>query len=254
MAKKFAAYDYDEASYRDWKNWQASDFGVYDPVLANAFKQELARSGVPVGQRLSILEIGFGNGAFAGWVRDQGWSFVGTELDPELVRRAAAKGLEVYPTDVDLTSVAAGRKFDAVVAFDVLEHLDFDANVSLLRTIKLNLAPDGRVIARFPSGDSPFSRAIQYGDITHRCVLGSGVIRQLADMAGLRVMQVRAPVFPLRGVGIVRGLRRCAVYALRRLVKVVVNVAFHDNQPTVIEPNMVVVFMLSKTARELNPI
>ena len=130
--------------------------------------------------------------------------------------------------------------------FDVLEHLDFDAIAALLQDIKPLLAADGRIIARVPNGDSPFSRAIQYGDITHRSVLGSGSVRQLASRVGLRLVQIRAPAFPLAGLGVVKALRRCAVQIVRSIVKSVVNFAFHDNQPRVIEANMMIVFALPK--------
>lgn len=243
MSQKPENGEFGGARYREWKRWDADNFGSYDRVLATAFRLELARSGVVFERPPSILEIGFGNGSFACWVRDQGWNYLGIEIDPELVKRGISKNLEVYGTDVDLTTVAAGRKFDGVIAFDVLEHLDIDDIVSLLRTIKHHLAPNGRIIARVPSGDSPFSRAIQYGDITHRSVLGSGIVQQIADMAGLRAAQIRAPAFPLLGVGPVRALRRLGVLALRNLIKPVVNLAFHDNQPRVIEPNMVIVLV-----------
>ena len=234
------------SAYREWKGWGDEKFGAYDPVQSVSFRCELADSGVPLSQPLSILEIGFGNGAFAGWVLDQGWGFVGTELDPELVERGRRRGLEVYKSDAGLTDIAAGRKFDAIIAFDVLEHLDFDDIVDLLNAARQCLVPGGRLIARVPSGDSPFSRAIQHGDTTHRTTLGSGVVRQLAAESGCRVVQIRAPVFPLRGVGTVRALRRSGILALRALIKAVVNLAFHDNQPRVVEPNMVIVLRASR--------
>lgn len=248
MPRQSDAERFGGTHYRDWKNWEAKAFGSYTPVQAVAFKNELARSGVSYGQRIRVLELGFGNGAFAGWARDQGWDYAGTELDPELVRQGLAWGLEAYSVDTPLETIAAGRKFDLVVAFDVLEHIDLDGVFRLLCEIKPNLAPGGRLVARLPSGDSPFSRAIQYGDITHKSIIGTGIVRQLAAASGLRVEQARAVTFPILGVGIVSGLRRLAVSGLRHAIRAIINVAFLDRGNSVVEANMVIVLTLPEDA------
>jgi len=227
--------------YRTWKAWQADRFGKFTAADALAFRSELKRSGIPLDRPFSVLEIGFGNGLFASWVAAQGWSFVGTELDPELIRRARTSGLEAHSFDAGLITAAAGRTFDLVVAFDILEHLTLDQIVELLTIIRTILAPRGRFIARFPSGDSPFSRSLQYGDITHKSVIGSGIVMQLALRTGFRVLQVRAPMLPIFGVGWRRGFRRLCVRILQAGITRIVNLGFHDNQPRVVGANMVIV-------------
>jgi hypothetical protein len=123
----------------------------------------------------------------------------------------------------------------------VLEHLSTDEIVTLLASVARSLADGGIFLARFPSGDSPFARATQYGDMTHRTVIGSGIIEQLAQAANLDVVQVRPPVFPLLGLGVRRFCRRLPVALLRAVASKAINLAFNDNQPRVMTPNMVVV-------------
>ena len=49
-----------------------------------------------------------------------------------------------------------------------------------------------------PSGDSPFARSIQYSDVTHKTVIGTGIVRpQLAQHTGFGILQIRAPVLPV---------------------------------------------------------
>jgi 2-polyprenyl-3-methyl-5-hydroxy-6-metoxy-1,4-benzoquinol methylase len=232
---------FEPETYRSWKSWTEDAFGDATKVEKHTFCAELRLAGVRFDERLRVLEIGFGNGAFASWVMSQGWMFVGTEIDRELVVRARAKGWDAHYADERLADIASGKQFDLVVAFDVLEHLTLPEIVNLLVSVKSLLAPNGKFLARFPSGDSPFSRAMQYGDLTHRSVIGSGIVTQLALQTGLRVVQIRAPAFPLFGLGIKRFVRRMGVLMVRTLIARMVNFAFHDNRPKVIEQNLVIV-------------
>lgn len=232
---------FEPEAYRSWKSWTDHAFGDATKVEKHTFWTELKLAGVRLDEKLRVLEIGFGNGAFASWVMSQGWMFVGTEIDRELVVRARAKGWDAHYAGEGLADIASGKQFDLVVAFDVLEHLTLPEIVDLLVSVKNLLAPDGRFLARFPSGDSPFSRSIQYGDITHRSVIGSGSVTQLALKTGFRIVQMRAPAFPIFGLGIKRSVRRMGVAMLRAVIARMVNLAFHDNRPKVVEPNMVIV-------------
>ena len=231
-------------AYREWKSWTANRFGEVNEVQALEFWTELKLAGVPIGAKLRTLEIGFGNGAFASWAVSQGWIFVGIEADQELVDRAVAKGWEAHHAEESLATIVANREFDLIVAFDVLEHLTHHEILSFLESIASALAPSGKFIARIPSGDSPFARSIQYADITHRSITGSGIVHQLAQQAGLNVVEIRAPAFPIFGLGAKRAVRRMGVAVLRAVVTYIVNVAFHDNQRRVVAPNMVIILQL----------
>ena len=229
-------------AYRAWKSWAPEGFGAVQAEDAASYELELRRSGVPMDRKLRVLELGFGNGSFASWVRSRGWPYMGTELDPELVSRARQHGVEAHQAGVvSLASIAHGRAFDLIVAFDVLEHMTIREIEQLLTELRGVLVRDGRVVARFPSGDSPFSRAIQHGDLTHQSIIGSGIITQLALQTGFRVAQVRACSLPIFGLGFRRAARRLGIRVARVLITRFVNAAFNDNQARVVEPNMLVV-------------
>jgi 2-polyprenyl-3-methyl-5-hydroxy-6-metoxy-1,4-benzoquinol methylase len=84
-----------------------------------------------------ILDFGCADGWASRWMRDHGWHDVtGLDLQPPAevvgdIRRWESLGLERH-------------SFDAVVAFEVLEHGDFAAVVREL------LAPGGRLVATTP--------------------------------------------------------------------------------------------------------
>jgi SAM-dependent methyltransferase len=224
-------------NYRAWKTWEAGDFGQYDAVQARYFALELTRSGMQ-----ALQEFGFGNGQFAGWAKAQGMHYAGSELNADLLALAESKGFRAYSVADDLSQALGAGTQDVMVAFDVLEHLDAEQIMALLHSVALCLKPGGLFIARFPSGDSPFARPIQHGDVTHQSVIGSSKIRQLAIGTGLQISQVRAPVLPLTGIGFARLLRRWPIVLARALISKLINVIYNDNSARVISPNMLVVF------------
>ena len=231
--------------YRSWKAWDRAPFGAFTALDARAYEAELSAAGVALDPGLSILEIGFGAGTFAGWALSRGFAYVGIELDPALVASARLAGFEAFGAERPVAQVAASRRFDLIVAFDVLEHMPLDEIARLMQALRGRLAEGGRLLARFPSGDSPFSGAIQHGDLTHRTAIGSGIVEQLALKTGYSVAQIRAPRLPVFGVGLLRGLRRAALNLARLTTGRLINLIYHDNQNRVVDPNMVIVLVRS---------
>jgi len=77
-----------------------------------------------------------------------------------------------------------GGGFDAVVAFDVLEHLPKELLLDYFKAINSRLKVEGRVIVRFPNGQSPFGTYAQHGDITHQTALTGRLLDQVTSKAG----------------------------------------------------------------------
>lgn len=227
--------------YRQWKHWNPSDFAKYENTDAVYFKRELNESGVSEFLGLSCLELGFGNGQFAAWAKSQGMRYIGTELNDELIELGIKHGFQCIRATTDLDNVLDKNTLDIIVAFDVLEHLNTEELISVLTHISKFLRPGGRVIARVPSGDSPFSRAIQHGDMTHCSTIGSQMIYQLSLQCGLKVLQIRAPQLPIRGVGLRRSIRRASIVLARAIISWLINLIYNDNRAKVISPNLLFV-------------
>jgi len=195
---------------------------------------------------LKILELGFGNGQFGAWVQSQGASYSGTELLPELVNAAEARGWRVASADCDLAAFAPPGGLDLAVAFDVFEHLEKQELESKLLVICSVMKPGGLVIARVPSGDSPFARAIQHVYLSLCLTLGSSAIQQLARKTGFEILQVREPAFPLFGSGPLIFIRRAMVHALRRLCFGFIGAVLMGNRHAVLTPNLMFVLRRPK--------
>jgi 2-polyprenyl-3-methyl-5-hydroxy-6-metoxy-1,4-benzoquinol methylase len=167
--------------YARWKAWSEDRFGTFDRRAARYFDWHAKRA---CGDRspLRVLEIGFGNGNFLGWAKDRGHDVIALERNPQLTARAHARGFRAVES---LEAAAAHAPFDLIVAFDVIEHIEAAELAGMLRGLRGICAPGtGRLLVRYPNGDSPLSLVHQNGDMTHVTAIGVNMLRQLASMSG----------------------------------------------------------------------
>ena len=96
-----------------------------------------------------VLEIGAGTGAFGRLVSDS--AYVGLELNAAAADRAVASGVDVRPESLHDHATSGAGLYDAVVSFQVLEHVP--AVGSFIRECRRCLRPGGRLIVSVPSHD-----------------------------------------------------------------------------------------------------
>lgn len=220
--------------YARTKGWL--DLFACSPAEAIYYEAEL-RGLVAAGR--TVLEIGFGSGSFLRWARDRGAEIHGIEVQDELVRAATAAGFSAYGSMGELLPEREGR-FDAVVAFDVIEHLDHDEIRSTLNAVSRLLKPDGRLLIRVPNGMSPFSGFGQNGDITHRTTLTPFKLQQLCAGQNMAVAEFanrrRSPRSRSPAVRLTKWaqalVRDLANFAIARI---------YGLQTTVLDPELVVI-------------
>jgi SAM-dependent methyltransferase len=70
-----------------------------------------------------LLDVGGGTGNYAAALRDEGWNPVVCDRSPDMLARAAAKGLESVPADAQELPFA-DASFDAVMCVSMLHHVD----------------------------------------------------------------------------------------------------------------------------------
>lgn len=168
--------------YEAWKGWSGSF--AYGATEADQFAGELR--GVEIKGKI-VLELGYGDGQTLAWLRDQGATVLGTEINEIFLETGKAAGFEVHGPDLSALLAGHEGRIDRVIAFDLFEHFEIQELVQTFSIIKRLLAPGGRLIARFPNGESPFGRHYQHGDITHKSVLSVPKTRQLAALSGLEI-------------------------------------------------------------------
>ena len=106
------------------------------PSVLQPLREALA--GAP-GRRL--LDVGGGTGNYALALRDEGWEPVVCDRSPDMLARAAAKGLEVVEADAQQLPFA-DASFDAVICVSMLHHVDDPARA--LAEQRRVLLPRGR--------------------------------------------------------------------------------------------------------------
>jgi SAM-dependent methyltransferase len=223
--------------YREWKGWSAEAFGKAVPDEA-CFRAELVRSGITTLAGLDVLELGFGNGGFARWARGAGARYCGTELDDALVQRASEAGIRAFPARDFPECLPGSDRFDLIVAWDVLEHVPRPGLLPMLAELRRRVSAHGVLVARMPSGDSPFARAIQYGDVTHEPPIGSCAIRMLASRAGFSRVETRPASLPVWGAGLRSACRRLAIRSIDMAARPVL-AALMRNPGAITTPNMI---------------
>ena len=210
-----AAGSPDYAGYAAWKAWDEGAFMALSPAEASYYATELR--GLDLAAK-PVLELGFGNGGFLAFAKQQGAILYGSELQPDLAALGAAAGVTLVDPDLAKLLPDHAAKFALVAAFDVFEHIDLAELPRLLATIAELLIDGGLLIARYPNGQSPFGRVHQHGDITHRAVLSADIMRQLVAPLPFDIVHLGNQASPTGLVQRARTLlQRAHEIALQRL-------------------------------------
>ena len=225
--------------YTRWKNW-AGNPNV--SVVSECYRREMRRACLKSGS--TILELGFGDGAFLDWARANGFNVFGVEITQPCVDNASKRGHQVTIGSISDAMKIFGRQFDAIVAFDVLEHIDKNGLVKVLSEAHSALVEEGRLIARFPNGASPFGRYYQNGDITHETALTDRMLGQLGLKTGFMVEGAYNAARPIFGRRLYLAPIKICLAAFRLFIEVVISYVYFGARVP-LDPVMTVV--LSRT-------
>jgi len=133
-----------------------------------------------------ILDLGCGLGELLYLCRTLGCAkVVGVNLCREEIE-AARHHVKAHFECMDILEYLKGCKetFDCIFALNILEHLDKDALLQVLRLSSEHLSPGGTLVAMVPNAISPFGTVTRYWDFTHEWAFTPNNFRQLAPLAG----------------------------------------------------------------------
>jgi SAM-dependent methyltransferase len=234
--------DFRDQFYDDYLDFKPDWQGKPSPGFDAYFAKTEPLAGLAKGSR--ILEIGFGDGQLLRWCRAKGHRITGVEIVPALVERARELGIDCLPGPVDRATLG-DRVFDAIVAFDVLEHMTFEEISAFFSNTRPNLSPGGFYLLRFPNGASPFGYSYQASDITHKSVLSLGIMKQLAQRAELQVVATLQPrPYP---PGLLAKLKRRLGYALQDTIGWLLMQAYYGGKAH-LEANLLVMLRAAPAA------
>jgi len=206
--------------YEDWKNW--NEFGACSFEQAFYFDSEI---GCYLQGHDNVLEIGFGSGAFLAWAAKKELNVLGTEVNPNLTAKAVEAGYKVVNADLTEMKKTHLNFFDLIIAFDVFEHLSIDDVREHLALTHGLLKVGGKLILRFPNGQSPFGMICQGGDPTHMSVLSISSINALIVNSGFSMLRGQG-VARIGSKGSLRNINRWLRYRLRDGLSIFLNWLF----------------------------
>lgn len=161
---------------------------------------------LPARRESAILEIGCGFGGFLFALTERGYKNIkAIDLIPECCAFVEEEiGIKPECTDLlDFLAKDEGR-YDAIVAFDVIEHFNKNEIVAIVQRLYDALNPGGVFIMRVPNGGSISGLSVRYSGFTHETAFTKASIGELFKAIGFRdVACVPDPVFaasPLKGV------------------------------------------------------
>jgi 2-polyprenyl-3-methyl-5-hydroxy-6-metoxy-1,4-benzoquinol methylase len=148
---------------------------------------KLIRSHFPPDRNAAIVDLGCGHGALIHFARVAGYrNIVGVDRSPQQVEAAQRLGLQaVRQGDLrEAISSTAESSLDAVVTFDVIEHLHKDELTGFIDEVLRVLRAGGRWIIHAPNGESPLCSRLRYGDWTHETAFTRESMSQLLLSSG----------------------------------------------------------------------
>lgn len=141
-----------------------------------------------------VLEVGVGSGHFLRAARSQGMTVSGVELNPAAAASVREMGFEVFDADLANLSDQISVPFDAICAFQVLEHVPDPSQ--LLKEMLRVLRPGGRLVLSVPNAAvmrviDPDRENLLDQPPHHMTHWDAGVFRALERLLPVRVIRLR---------------------------------------------------------------
>lgn len=131
---------------------------------------------------LKILDIGCGNGYLLENLSIEGYRNL-YGVDIELSQIKSNTNVKYYPlksTQLDKIK----EKFDVIICFHVIEHLEAKDLSETMKQIGLSLNNNGVLIIAVPNAQSPLGCYWRYEDITHKTIFTCGSLKSLLSIYG----------------------------------------------------------------------
>jgi 2-polyprenyl-3-methyl-5-hydroxy-6-metoxy-1,4-benzoquinol methylase len=154
-------YDAFEAEFRGDAKAISQRAEVYLPIIKSV------SAGIP---EFPILDIGCGRGEWLQLLKGHGLAAKGVDSSRTFAEKVRAQGLDVEEADaIYYLTKAADGSAGAVTAFHIVEHLEMNALIALIREAFRVIRPGGVVILETPNPENIIVGSCSfYSDPTHR--------------------------------------------------------------------------------------
>lgn len=148
-----------------------------------------------------ILDLGCGTGLLMMAIQKLGYNNVfGCDIDKHQVEEAKKYNLNVVCKNCVDFLKDTEEKFDVIYFSDVLEHLEKNEQIEILRLIFSHLTDNGFLYIRTPNANSPLFPNFRYDDWTHTIVFTEESLTFLLKSAGFTEINIREEFPPIKKV------------------------------------------------------
>lgn len=140
-----------------------------------------------------IADLGCGYGRFLAYFKNMGYvNLYGVDFSKEQVEIANLNGLKFIECDTIMGFLLKndGLKFELIILFDVIEHLEKQELFDLIEQVYDKLLPNGRLVIHVPNGEGLAPTTTYFGDFTHVSAFTQQSIRQILLTFGFSDIQV----------------------------------------------------------------
>lgn len=141
---------------------------------------------LPTDRTSAVAEIACGHGSFLFWLKESRFTNItGVDSSPQQLEFARLTGVATQLADVnEWLSAQPSNSYQAIVGIDLIEHISKDELMTLLAQANRVLGKGGRIIFRYPNGDSPLVGMNLFNDVTHIWTYTPNCLNSLAQMHG----------------------------------------------------------------------
>jgi len=200
-------------------------YGIIQKILKR-LSSHLLLCVVPFKKEGKLLDVGCGNGSFLMWHKTRGWDVLGIDISKSACDLCEKKGIKVFKGELQDAKIES-ESFDVVTLIQVLEHLHDP--IGTLKEINRVLKNDGLLIIGVPNYGC-FDRKIlgkkwPFLEIPrHLYHFDIGVLRNILDLNGFNIIEIRGKGFYLYGIRALRNIKKGT--QIFDLLKIFINLVF----------------------------
>ena len=124
-----------------------------------------------------------------------------------------------------------------------MEHISKEDLENFLSDVQRVLIKGGKFIARVPNGDSPFGLPLQHGDVTHKTVIGSGMMKYLANSLDLQITFLGAEPRTLNSSSLYNTFPIFLIEVLKKIGDFIIKKSFYKTNSNIafFSPNLLTI-------------
>jgi len=152
---------------------------------------------LPQNKESRILDAGCGSGFFLEFLICEGYkNIIGVDVSHEQVECARKKNLPVIEGDT-IDFLKNNKNFDAIIAFDLIEHLTKDEIIDFLFASRKSLKPGGFIILKTGNASSIYGLTMRYVAFDHEIGFTEESLRQVLLACGFSDISIDDTKIPL---------------------------------------------------------